>query len=48
VVASALTVLFGRALINPEVPMSVVWLGAWAALFAAQAASWMLSSKHTT
>lgn len=48
VIASALTLLFGRALINPEVPMSVVWLGAWGALFAAQAASWALSRKHTT
>ena len=48
VVASAVTVLFGRALINPEVPMSLVWLGAWAALFASQAASWALSRKHTT
>jgi hypothetical protein len=43
VVASAMTILFGRALINPEVPMSVVWLGAWVALFTAQATSWALS-----
>lgn len=47
VVASAVTILFGRAVLNPDVPKAVFWLGAWGALFATQAASWMLSRKAT-
>ncbi len=46
VAASAVTVLFGRTLLNPDVPQSVLWLGAWAALFAAQAASWAVIRKR--
>jgi hypothetical protein len=45
VVAGAVTILFGRTLLNPEVPQSVLWLGAWGALFIAQAASWALLSR---
>jgi len=45
--ASAVTI-FGRALLSPDVPLSVLWLGAWAALFSAQAASWALSRKRKT
>jgi hypothetical protein len=45
-VASAVTVVFGRALFNPEVPGAIVSLFMWAALFATQAASWALSRKR--
>jgi len=48
VVAGVVTVLFGRAVIHPEVPVAVVWLGAWGALFLAQAVSWALLRKRTT
>jgi hypothetical protein len=44
--ASAVTILFGRGLLSPEVPQGVLWLGAWAALFAVQAASWALTRRR--
>jgi hypothetical protein len=47
-VAAAVTILFGRTMFNPDVPLAVLWLGAWAALFVAQAASWtILRKRHT-
>jgi hypothetical protein len=48
VVAGAVTILFGRTVFNPDVPQAVLWLGAWAALFVAQAASWALLSRKRT
>ncbi len=45
VTSSAVTILFGRGLLSPDVPLTVFWLGAWAALFAAQAASWAVLSR---
>jgi hypothetical protein len=48
ITASAVTIFFGRGLLNSEVPLSVLWLGSWAALFAAQAASWAVLSRKRT
>ena len=48
VVASGVTILFGRAILNPDVPKAVLWLAAWGALFAAQAASWTFTRNRTS
>ena len=47
-VGASAALIFGRAVFNPEVPTTVLWLAAWGALLAAQAASWALTRTRTS